>query len=170
MNNKSQSLIVKNAGLVLVCPFLDKLFSFAGLLTNNKFKSADEAALAIYMLHYLATGDKNSVEQDLTIPKILVGWDSDLVVPSEINPGDSLYKECDNLLSAIIMHWSVLKGTSPGGLREAFLARSAQIERKDDGWYFVIERRGVDILLDQLPFGISVIKLDWLDYPVYVAW
>ncbi len=170
MNNKTNSLIVRNAGVVLVWPFFDKLFSLTGLLNNNQFKCRDEAALAIYMLHYLATGNKSSDEQDLFIPKVLVGWDTELEVPSKIDPGDSILTECDQLLTSLIKHWSALKSTSPEGLRETFLTRSALIERKDDGWYFIFERRGVDVLLNQLPFGISVIKLGWLDYPVYVTW
>jgi hypothetical protein len=171
MNNKTNSLIVINAGLVLVWPFLERLFSFAGLLNdNNQFKGREEAALAIYMLHYLATGNKTSIEQDLFIPKVLVGWDTELEVPSKVDPGDSILTECDQLLAAIIMHWSALKSTSPDSVRETFLSRSALVEKKDDGWYFIFERRGVDILLNQLPFGISVIKFEWLDYPIWVTW
>jgi len=140
MNEKTPPLIVRNAGLVLLWPYLNSLFSVTGLLANDQFKGREEAVLAIYMLHYLATGSKSSEEQDLFIPKVMTGWDPESEVPSKITPEDSILTECDSLLAACINNWSVLKSTSPDGLREAFLKRSALIERKDYGWYFELER------------------------------
>jgi len=162
--------IANNAGLVLLWPFLDSLFFKLGLLEKNRFKGMEDATLAIYILNFLATGIRNVREHELLIPKIMIGWDTVTVIPSNIILTDNICNECDHFMKTFIKHWTVLKSTSPDGLREGFLQRIAFIEKKDDGLHFKFDRREIDILLDQLPFQISIIKLKWLQEPFIISW
>jgi hypothetical protein len=162
--------IANNAGLVLLWPFLGSLFFELGLVEDKRFKGIENATLAIYILNFLATGIRNVSENELLIPKIMIGWDTEKLIPSDIILSDDICNECDHLMKTFIKHWSVLKSASLNGLREGFLQRLAFIEKKDDGWHLKFERKGADILLDQLPFSISIIKFKWLQEPLIISW
>ena len=40
----------------------------------------------------------------------------------------------------------------------------------DGDWLLRVEARTVDILLDQLPWGVSLVKLPWMDRLLRVEW
>ncbi|MEO1401775.1 MAG: contractile injection system tape measure protein [Cyanobacteria bacterium J06635_1] len=42
--------------------------------------------------------------------------------------------------------------------------------RNNDHWLLQIERETYDILLDQLPWSIRVVKLPWMPKLLYVEW
>jgi hypothetical protein len=48
---------VKNAGIVLAHPFLTPVFKDVALIENKSFAGIDEQWRAVYMLHYIATGE-----------------------------------------------------------------------------------------------------------------
>jgi len=166
----SLGLFPENSGLVLLWPYLQTLFSRFHLMKEDQFRGIEEKTRALYMLHYLATGTLNAEEHQLLVPKILIAYDLDLPVPLYCELDDTVREECDQLLENLTKHWSALKSTSPGGLRRTFLQRHALIKFKDYGWHFIFERQGVDVLIDRLPYPLSVIKLKWLENPVYVLW
>ena len=52
-----------------------------------------------------------------------------------------------------------------------FLTRAGQLSVDAEGdWLLRVEPRTVDILLDQLPWGISMIKLPWMSRLMRVEW
>jgi hypothetical protein len=79
-------------------------------------------------------------------------------------------KEADEMLLALIEHWSVLKNTSIDGLRESFLKRSGKLSIENNNWLLQIEQRPYDMLLQQLPWGISMIKLPWMKKLLITEW
>lgn len=79
-------------------------------------------------------------------------------------------EECELLLQELIHHWSILKNTSITGLRETFLQRNGKISPVDKGWLLNVEQKGVDVLLNSLPWGIGVIKLPWNATTIFVEW
>jgi hypothetical protein len=110
-------------------------------------------------------------EYALILPKILCNIP--LLAPVETSLGltDAETEEALALLEAVIGHWDVLRNTSPDGLRGAFLLRPGKVSRRDDGdWLLQVESNSVDILLNQLPWGISMIKLPWMDMMLWVEW
>jgi hypothetical protein len=42
--------------------------------------------------------------------------------------------------------------------------------REDGDWVLQVEANTADILLDQLPWGISMIKLPWMGMMLWVEW
>ncbi len=82
--------------------------------------------------------------------------------------------EAEQLLAAVIAHWSALKNTSVNGLRESFLKRDAILTRSasasDGGWLLQVERKTLDILLDSIPWGYNQVRLPWNDYIIMVEW
>jgi hypothetical protein len=78
--------------------------------------------------------------------------------------------EVENMLSTVISHWSVLKGTSPDGLREGFLIREGTLLHKDDDWFLQVERSAIDALLKDLSWTIGFIKLPWMKKMIRTYW
>jgi hypothetical protein len=75
----------------------------------------------------------------------------------------------DGLLTAVTQQWSALRETSIDGLRESFLKRDGKLE-EEDSFYLKIEQKPFDLLLDQIPWNISKIKLSWMPKILNVEW
>ena len=88
--------------------------------------------------------------------------------PGAIEAAD--IEESLNLLQTAIGYWDALKNTTPDGLRDTFLRRSGKISRRDNDWLVQVERQSFDILLDDLPWGISVVQFPWMRELVWVEW
>ena len=92
-------------------------------------------------------------------------------VEADVGLTDAETEEAIALLDAAIGHWEALRGTSPDALRGEFLMRPGMLAVDADGdWLLRVEARTVDILLDQLPWGISLVKLPWMDRLLRVEW
>ncbi len=155
------------AGLVLLHPFLPQLFRALGFSDDETLLQTNKA---LYLLYFLATGESNAPEYELVIPKILCNILFDATIESGITLTAGEQEEAEALLSAVIHHWEILKNTSIKGLRETFLKRSGKLSRYGNEWLLQVELKGYDLLLEQLPWGISMIKLPWMSQMLRVEW
>jgi len=160
-------IVVENAGLVLLNPFLTPLFrNFHWLDSQNKLVQPWHAAQA---LQYLCSKKTGLPEPTLALEKILCG--QFLEYPAELPKlSDEIFQECEHLLSTAIKHWSVLKNTSPDGIRESFLIRPGLIFIEEKAIHLRVEQRSYDLLLNQLPWALTPIKLPWMKKPLHVHW
>lgn len=158
------------AGLVLLHPFLNSLFQLLGLLQEKRFLNIDAQEKAIYLLHYLATGEKKAEEYELLMPKILCAYPIGQPIPKRIKLSDLEMEEADTLLKAAIASWEILKNTSPAGLREGFLQRTGKLQVLEGKIGLQVEKAAIDVLLDHLPWNLSIIKLPWLKEVIRVEW
>jgi Contractile injection system tape measure protein len=164
-------LFVDRAGLILLHPFLSPYFAEVGLLEGEVFRDEAAQQTAIYLLHYLATGETDAPESKLVIPKLLCGLHLNQPVARGIELPATALTEGEHLLQTAIDYWQVLKNTSPDGLREGFLQRQGKLTRPDDGnWRLQVEQQAIDILLGSLPWGINVVTLPWLENLIMVEW
>ena len=106
----------------------------------------------------------------LILPKVLCGLPLNLPLDYSIQISPAEQAEADHLLSAVIEHWGALGSTSPGGLREGFLQREGKLEKRQSGWLLHIESKTLDILLDRLPWNLSLLKLPWMEEVLKVEW
>ncbi len=156
------------AGLVLLHPFLPQLFRALAVADDEKLL---QPTRALHLLYFLVTGESIAPEYELVLPKILCNISLDATVELEISLTVSEQEEAEALLSAVIRHWEVLKNTSIDGLRETFLKRSGKLSQRSDGeWLLQVESKSYDLLLEQLPWGISMIKLPWMSQMLRVEW
>lgn len=162
--------VISNSGLVIFWPFLKSLFENLKLLSGNDFNSGRHQERAMLMLQYLVTGFANAEEQELLLNKILVGWSSERPVRKSIRLSKFERRELDEFLPEIIKNWSALKNSSVEALRETFLQRKGILRLREGSFYLKVERKGVDILRDNLPWTISIIKLPWMNEILYVEW
>lgn len=165
-------IMVENAGLVLLAPYLHAFFKINGLVEGTAFIGPAQQQQAIHLLHFLAEGAEQPEEQQLTFCKLLCAWPWEEPIEQEITLNDAEKAECERLLEAVITNWSVLKNASTGSLRANFLQRQGQLSRSDDNlsWRLRTERKSYDLLLDRLPWSISVVRLPWMTGMIQVEW
>ena len=166
-----EEIYIDNGGLVILHPFLQPLFENLNLLdAGNKFISEDSKFKAAVVLHYL----KNSIDQyeeyEMAFNKVLCGIPIEEILPAGIKLNDNEKKECNDLLYTVIKYWEALKGTSKEALQETFICRKAKLNFKEDHWLLQVEKNTMDILINRLPWGFSIIKLPWLKYLIHVEW
>ena len=163
-----EGIYLDSAGLVLLHPFLPRLFSLLGFVVDDRLIRPERA---LCLLHYVATGQTVAPEYALVLPKILCHVPLDWPVESDVELTTAEQEEAVALLESVIRHWEALRNTSPDGLRGTFLVRAGKVSLRDDGdWVLQVEANTADILLDQLPWGISMIKLPWMRTMLWVEW
>jgi hypothetical protein len=168
----TEGMLVDHAGLALLGVYLPAFFSELNLATETAFIDLEAQHHALHLLHFLATGQENPEEPALAFPKILCGMGLEEPVPQDMALTDAEKTECVHLLEAAVRNWPALKNTSPDGLRNGFLQRAGLLTHKEESlsWLLQVERQGQDILLERLPWSISVIKLPWMEGMLTVEW
>jgi Contractile injection system tape measure protein len=163
-----EGIVVPVAGIVLLHPFLLRLFEVTGVATGDELLDPDRA---LVLLHYLATGDFDAPEHAVAVAKLLCGLPLDRPLEPCLEPSTSDLAEADEVLHAVLGHWGALGGSSIEALRWEFLGRPGILRSDpDNGWVLHVEARTADVLLDQLPWGLSMVKTPWMDDILRVDW
>ncbi len=168
---------VENAGVVILWPFLEKFFDHLGLdpieilipaISPVRFK-------AVHLLYLLASGEESVTEPQLPLMKLLCGLNISEPIPARVEFTERDKAEVVQLIQAVLGHWPAMKNTSVRGFRDSFLVRPGKLTPPDRdgtlaGWQLQIERKGFDIIMEQLPWSLHVVKLPWMPEPIYVEW
>lgn len=163
-----KGLFIENGGLIILHPFLPHFFQLIGLLDENK--QLNDPDLAVQVLHYLATGLENDWEHNLVFEKFLCGIPLNEPVRKLGSLSLEIKAESEELFKSLLEHWSVLKNSSVELIRYEFLTRNGKLFRDDASARLIIERKTQDILLDKLPWGISIVKFPWSTNILYSTW
>lgn len=161
---------VQNAGLAIVAPFLPRFFDALGLVNEKAFVTDEAANRAALLLQYIAAEKTDVPEYELLLNKVLCGIDIEEPLPKNIDISDRESEEIKNLLNSVVEHWSALKGTSIKGLRDTFIKREGYLVPQQKGWKLIVERITPDVLIDHLPWSISIIKLPWNREIIRTEW
>jgi hypothetical protein len=166
---------IDNAGLVLIGPFLPHLFQTLDLLHQDasgrtRLRSHEAGSRAVHLLQYMVGGRTDVPEPVLVLNKILCGLPTGAPVAREIKLTDVERDLCEQLLKSVIANWKIISNTSIAGLQETFIKRDGRLERSDQGWKLKIQRKTLDVLVDQIPWNISIIYHRWMPQPIYVEW
>jgi hypothetical protein len=166
-----EGIYIKNAGLVLLWQFLPAFFTKLGLVDEKKeFVDVRHQEKAVVMTQYLTDGDDDFSEPLMPLNKVLCGWPVEEPFRMRLPITDEDRSEADELLRSVIKLWKALGKTSADGFRESFLKRDGRLFLRDNGWHLIVERKGLDVLMETLTWGISLIRLKWMDRPMYVEW
>lgn len=162
-------IFINNTGLIILAPFLGVLFERCGLMEASRFTEERNKFKAVQLLSYAATGQVVHEEHDLVINKVLCGLD--ILAPLERveELSDSEKETVDGLLTAVTQQWTPLKATSIDGLRKTFLQRQGKLV-EEENFHLEVEQHSYDMLLDQIPWSISKIKLSWMQKMLEVEW
>jgi len=165
-----EGIFVPHAGLVILNPFLTLFFRQLHYLEEGRFIDDTFQQRALFLLHYLATGQQQAEEHELVIAKVLAGYPVEEPLTLSYKCGKKERAMADELLLAVIEKWTVLKNTSIAGLREGFIARNGKLSRHNDRLVLQVEPQSIDLLLDRLPWPVSIIKLPWMKEILAVEW
>lgn len=165
-----EPLFISNSGVILLNPFLGILFEKCGLTNKNEFISEQFRFKAVHLLNYAVTGNSDFEENNCVLSKLLCGIPyADPIVEKIILSNED--KEIVNsLLHAITKQWRPLNGTSIDGLRESFLQREGKLEEDEEQYKLTVEHKAFDMLLDQIPWTISIIKFSWMKKCISIKW
>ena len=162
-------ILIQNAGLILLHPFLKMFFEKMDFLTEKNIKP-EKIDEAILLLHYLATGKEQPYEYELIFEKFLCN----VPLHHPINRHILLTKEqkmaCEILLEAVLGHWTALKSNSTAILQNEFLQREGKLTVSAEKQQLYIQRKTQDILLDKLPWNVYLIKIPWKEKILFVDW
>jgi hypothetical protein len=162
--------VVHNAGISLLAPFLTTLFSELEWLDGSVFRHESAQHRAMHLLHYLAYGEPGAEEHAMLLNKFLCGWPLDKPLPRFVGLQAHELAEADQLLQAVIGHWSVLGNTSIDSLRGTFIRRRGILRQDDRRWVLQVEKGPYDILIDRIPWAFSSLRLGWMDDLLEVQW
>jgi hypothetical protein len=170
-----EAIAVGNAGLVIAAPYLPALFERLGLVERGSdgrtvWVDPEASGRGVHLLQYLADGRTDAPEPFLALNKILCGLDPSWPALPGIEPTQAERETCLSLLEAIVANWPMLRGSSVAALQETFLQREGRLVRAELGWKLEVERKTLDVLLDDLPWSFSTILSPWMNEPLTVAW
>lgn len=164
------ALYLDNAGLVLFAPFLPRLLAGLEVLDDGRIRHVESASRAVHLLQYLVDGRLDAAEPELVLPKVLCGWPVEEPVAARIEPDDEHRALCDGLLGSVLSHWPALASSSLEALQETFLQREGRLEMQEGEHRLRVERKTFDVLMEDLPWSLSVILHDAMEHPLYVTW
>jgi hypothetical protein len=151
------------------------LFERLGLLVTGDddrpvIPPGDPASRAVHLLQYLADGRLDRPEPELVLNKLLCGQPTFQPVARSIAPTQADLEICDDLLRAVIANWPILADTSPAALQETFLQREGRLRHGDGKWTLQVQRKTLDVLVDQVPWSFAVVYHRWMTDPIHVTW
>ncbi len=175
VDEDSDPIYIQNAGLVLTGAFLQHLFKGLDLLhvgDDGKTRMKDEAGAsrAVHMLQYLVDGRTDTAEPLLVLNKLLCGIPISFPVEEAVELNERELEMCDMMHQSMLKNWSALSGTSVRGLQETFLQREGRLNKVADGWKLRVQRKTLDVLVDQVPWSLSMVSNSWMPQPVFVTW
>jgi|GEM_PF-6190151 len=162
--------VIPNAGVVLVAPFLPRLFATLGLTDQGAFRDLEAAGRGAHLIQYLVEGRGDRPEYLLPLNRILCGIPEDEPLPRRIEISPVEAETIQEMLSAIIEQWGALGSTSVPGLQESFLQRRGALRAGDERWRLQVEGKAFDVLLDRLPWSYAIIHFRWMPLPLHVEW
>jgi hypothetical protein len=172
---RGETIYISNAGLILTGPFLPHLLQVLDVLVRDDndrqhVRDYHAASRAVHLLQYLVDGRTDAPEPLLVLNKILCGTPVWAPIARAIEPTDAERALCERLLRAMTAEWKSIEHTSMAGLRETFLQREGKLQRTHDGWKLRVQRKTLDVLVDQIPWSISVVFQAWMPQPIHVTW
>ncbi len=161
---------INNSGLILLWPYLGRYLKTIGLVNNSKFISTIAQQKALYELEYILHDPKEFHEYDLVLNKVLCGIKITATIEMQLKTGPINPKAGSSLLRSAIKNWPLITNTSIEGFKESFLSRAGKLIEHEKHWQLVIDRKGYDVLLEQLPYSLNAVKLPWMNKAIYVEW
>lgn len=163
-----ESCYIRNTGLIILHPFLKELLKNCDLLDAKNMPKNKE--MAAHILHYAATKKEEDYEHLMLFEKFLCGIPLQQSIQRDVKIKEEHKKHVEEMLGSVVSHWTAIKSTSTGLLRSEFLQREGKLDCSESNPKVIIERKTQDLLLDKIPWNISIIKIPWLEKLVYTQW
>lgn len=167
-----EEVYVQNAGIMMIHPFLFTYFDMLEMLDSNRqFKSVEMQNRGVHLLQYLYSREEDAPEQELSLNKLLVGLPLNFPVEYGVNLTEEEKFFTESMLQkAVVDSWTLVKNSSPDGIRVTFFKREGRISFEKEKWFIRIEQKSMDMLLDKWPHGLGLVKLPWLENFIQIEW
>ena len=165
-----QRVLIKNAGLVITWPFLTRYFDLLEMTEEDGFKTVEDAIRAVHLLQYIATGSAEAPEHELLLNKVLCGLKISTPVPVAIELSNKEIETTHSMLTGLLQNWDKVKSSSIEAVQEGFMIRDGYILEKEDTWELKVEKKTLDILMENLPWALGMVKLPWMEKRINVEW
>ena len=166
----SDTIVIQNAGLILLWPFFFRLFDKCGLLIDKKFKDDQAVQKGVLMMQYLVTGSLKINENELVLNKILCGVAQRTPIDVTIEIDNVEIEMCDSLLKGVLQNWEKLNNSSIATLRETFLKREGILTPNELDFKLDIVKETFDMLLETIPWNISIVQTTFMENRINVDW
>jgi len=163
---------IRNSGLIIVSTYLPILFQRAELMKTDApaFGSIANQHRAVELLHYLVHAQLPSDNTGLELNKVLCGINPiDEIVLSH-TVGEHWAELRLSMWDALMNHWTAIKNISLPGLLETFVIREGRLETVEEKRHLQVQRKTIDVVVDQLPWAISVVNYNWMEKPLFNTW
>ncbi|MBO8134903.1 contractile injection system tape measure protein [Dickeya fangzhongdai] len=167
---QTMPLVVGNAGVVLLQSYIRPLFERLRLVSDNAFVSADAQRAAVHYLQYLITGQSHSEEHELALNKLLCGLPLSHPLEAGVDISSDEIATIHSLIAAVAQYWPAIGKTSVAGFRGNWLVREGALTEKSEYWELVVTRRSYDILISRSSLSYTIVRLPWMNKPIYVTW
>jgi hypothetical protein len=163
-------LEIPNAGLVLLFPFLEQYFEACGLMGNKQFTSETSRLMATRSLNHLITNNDRGENNIYLFPKIICGIDIQKDI-EDLDPlPEKIKLESVELLTAVIGHWSAIKGTSIESLQEMFLQRWGLLRTEGNKVEIKVGKLAIDVLIESIPWSFMLFQFPWSGLQFNTDW
>ena len=159
---------INNAGLILLHPFLKAFFIDCQLMDENG--EIIDVDLAVHALHFLSTKEEKAFDFELVFEKYLIGISQNIIIAREVEISNEIKEKTDKLMGALKENWKRLGNTGLDTIRNEFINRSGKLVIEEHSHHLFVERKAQDILLDSIPWNISLVKLPWQKRHLFVNW
>jgi len=180
LNNKDETIAnksidtsftyINNAGLIILHPFLLSFFEKVKLIQDNNWINKMAQHKAVLLLQYLGTSQDIFWDNQLHLNKLLCGISIETVINTKITITEADKIEANNLLLSVLEHWTILKNTSIEGLQNSFFMRAGKLVYNNNAFDLYVEQKGIDILLDKLPWSFSFVKSNLMKTSITTIW
>ncbi|WP_417591691.1 contractile injection system tape measure protein [Owenweeksia hongkongensis] len=165
-----EAIYMRNAGLVILTPYLKTLFERCELTEGGKFINEESIFRAAHILQYAAIGEIDHGEEDMIMAKVLCGLGLQSPIDRMLTLKEDEKEIVNGMLAAVTQQWKALNNTSVEGLQYSFLQREAKLMEEEEQYYMRVEQKSFDMLLDQLPWSIGRVKMSWMQKTLVTEW
>ena len=168
----SEAIPIDNAGMFIIFAILPAILKNVGYLEpGNDFKDEATRIRAASWLRYLIRPDNEGQPKDESLLRILMGLNEE----SELLPGKELSESemsmAHQTLSAILESWPGMEELGTDEFRKNWLQRRGQVyAEKVHQWKLFVKRRGMDGLIDRLPWPYQQFQAPWTANKIQVSW
>jgi hypothetical protein len=160
---------IKNAGLILIHPFIKPFFEHCDLL-HLETQQLTDPELGAHLLHYIATGKTNAPEYEMVFEKFLCNIPMHQSINRHIKLSRKHKAHAKNVIESVQHNWNPMKKSSVALLQNEFFQRSGKLAVSDHDYMLTVEQKTQDILLEKLNWGLGLVKLPWKDKFLFVKW
>ena len=168
--NETDSIVIQNAGLIILWPFFFRLFDKCGFIIDKEFKDEESLQKGILLTQYLVTGSTEFNENELVLNKILCGAPQFMNVDVTLEVDEVYLDLCESLLKGVLKNWEKLSNSSVQTLRETFLFREGILRPVELDYKLNVIKGTFDMLIETIPWNISIIQTTFMKNKINVDW